>query len=203
MTPNRDLNKFWDWFVDNSLHLSSERITPETIASLDAKMLDINPDLSWEIGPGKSKPSLFVISPNLNKNLVEAAKTVICAAPDLPGWEFYATRQSKIWNHQFSMKGSEGEELRLNTSKWVFVRLLHSNGFRELILSDSRLPELTEKDCWQAAAIVLESILGEEVMMNEIDGFSLLASLAPKLQENARPLTILNDTFKIEMCKLK
>ena len=48
---------------------------------------------------------------------------------------------------------------------------------------------------WQAAAIVLESILGEDVVLDKIDSFELVDRLELRFEQLARPIQQLRDAF--------
>ena len=41
------------------------------LEDLDKRIVDLDPMLSWEIGPGSSEPLQLVISPNLDLDLLK------------------------------------------------------------------------------------------------------------------------------------
>src|ERR1700723_2125751 len=92
MKSNKHLSEFWQWFVAHAQDISSES-QPELLKTLDEKLCKIDSRLSWEIGPGRHEPWFLAISPNLDRDLVNNARAVVAAAPEIPGWEFYTPRQ--------------------------------------------------------------------------------------------------------------
>ena len=160
--------------------------------TLDEKLRAVDPKLSWEIGPGRHEPWLLSISPNLDRELVEESREVVNAAPEIPGWEIYAMRQPKQWDYQVEIE-EDGSAISicLDASGWQFVLLRYPDGFREILLTSSDLPNMTENQRWQAAAIVLEGILGEQTLMEKIDDFELVSGLEPRFADKVRPISAL------------
>ena len=76
----------------------------------------------------------------------------------------------------------------LDATGWGFVLLEYPDGKHEVLLQANNLPELDGDERWQAAAIVLESILGEEVLMNTIDEFELLDQLEPRFAQRRQSI---------------
>ncbi len=57
------------------------------------------------------------------------------------------------------------------------------------------MPDLDDDQCWQSAAVALESILGEDVLMNTISEFSLTRQLSPEMAKEARSIHQLASAF--------
>ena len=197
--PNESENKtqidaFWVWFVQNSERLRPNGNEPEVVSILDQKLRVINERLSWEIGPGKQKPWQFVVSPNLDKGLLAKTQEMVAVAPELPDWEFYPTRQPKEWDYRVELNSDDPNQIiEIDASSWEFVLLRYPDGLREVLLYSGNLPTLNKNDRWQAAAIVLESLIGEESMMTKIDEFDLVSDLEPRFSERKRPITMLRE----------
>ena len=51
--------------------------------------------LSWEIGPGSHELHQFVISPNLDRRLLQKAREIVSRAPVVESWEFYSAKEAK------------------------------------------------------------------------------------------------------------
>jgi len=191
MKSNRHLSNFWNWFAANAEAISSE-VHPELLETLDNKLGQVDLRLSWEIGPGRHEPWFLAISPNLDKALVNDAREAVAQAPEIPGWEFYATRQPKQWDFQFEIESDSSDEpIHLNASDWQFVLLRYPDGLREIILTSPNLPPLTDDQRWQAAAIVLEGVLGEEALLANVDEFELVSSIEPRFADKQRPISAL------------
>jgi len=191
MRSKKHLNEFWCWFSDKAQDIASEA-HPELLDVLDTKLREVDPRLSWEIGPGRHEPWFLAISPNLDKDLADEARKVVAEAPEIQGWELYAMRQPKQWDYKVEIdEDGSAQSLSLDASKWQFVLLRYPDGLREVLLTSSNLPTMTENQRWQAAAIVLEGILGEQVMLEKIDEFELVPKLEPRFAEKQRPISAL------------
>ena len=168
--------------------------TPRLLEELDGRVHDLDSMLSWEVGPGTSTPWQLVISPNLNRDLRQKAQEIVSQAPELEGWEFYPARRPKDWNYKVLMERSNGgEPLQLDASGWSFVLLQYPDGVKEVLLQGTNLPTLNDDERWQAAAITLESILGEDVVMDRINEFDLVDKLEPRFAEKQRPIQHLRE----------
>jgi hypothetical protein len=182
------LAEFWNWFRRNAQALAN-RQNEALVADLDRRVADLNSGLSWEIGPGLSKPWQFVISPNLNRDLRDLAQSLISHAPALADWEFHSTRRRKDWNYTFEIEVDRGGTRKhLNASAWTFVLLRHPNGLREILLKAERLPKLSSEQRQLAASIVLESVLGEDLLLDSVDEFELVGELDLRFADRQRPI---------------
>lgn len=182
--------EFWTWFSKIASSLSADIQNPSLLEELDSRLAHLNSKLSWEIGPGSSEPWQLIISPNLDTGLRQTAMDIISHAPVLEGWEFYPARRPKEWDYKFCIErtGREAELIELDATGWGFVLLEYPDGKHEVLLQANNLPELDGDERWQAAAIVLESILGEEVLMNTIDEFELLDQLEPRFAQRRQSI---------------
>lgn len=70
----------------------------------------------------------------------------------------------------------------------------YPDGSHELLLQGENLPPLDDDDRWQAAAITLESILGEDVLLDKINEFELVDELEPRFAEKRKPIQRLRET---------
>lgn len=192
MSEEANIEEFWRWFSGIAAALAFDIENPSLLEHLDKRIVDLDPRLSWEIGPGSSEPLQLVISPNLDLDLLQEARKIISAAPVLEGWEFYSTRRPKNWDYKLLMERSEGgDPIQLDTSGWTFVLLQYPDGTREVLLRASNLPALNEDERWQAAAMTLEGILGEEELLNRISEFELVNRLEPRFAPKERPIQYL------------
>jgi hypothetical protein len=190
------IDGFWKWF-SSAARLMSGNVENRTFADeLDRRMREFDPKLSWEIGPGATRLWQLVISPNLDRELREKARVIVARAPEAIGWKFHSARQPKNWNYQFEIGAADRSDLiRLDASNWTFVLLKYPNGAHEVLLRSDDVRLLTEDERWQAAAIVLESILGEELVMDKISEFELLDELEPRFALKQRPIQDLRIAF--------
>jgi hypothetical protein len=194
MKPKK-ISAFWAWFSSISDELAANVEEKAVLEELDKKVRDLHPGLSWEIGPGRTREWQLVISPNLDRELRSLARAIVAQAPVLPEWQFYAARRPKDWNYQFQI-GTEGGHLRnLDASRWKFVLLEYPDETQEILLQASDAISLREDERWQAAAIVLESILGEDMVLDRIGEFELVGELEPQFAADARPIQELRDVL--------
>jgi hypothetical protein len=194
-TPPRGtsrIDEFWRWFSGIAATLESNLETPALLKELDTRLRNLSPKLSWEIGLGLSKPCQFVISPNLSRDLREEARKIVTRAPFLPSWEFYAVRQRKEWQYKLELGR---QRLPIDASGWTFVLLRYPDGAHEVLLKGKDLPPLSSDERRQAAAIVLESILGEEVVLNRVNEFELVEKLEPQFAEKESPIQRLREAL--------
>lgn len=190
------IDDFWRWFETIAAALSSDITNSELLEELDLKLHRIDPRLSWELGPGLTGEWQLVISPNLNPALREKASAIISGAPVLPKWEFYAARQPKEWNYQFKLEGTGGRDISLDASSWEFALYRYPDGAHEIVLYGDNLPPLESDQSWQAAAITLESILGEDALMERVQDFSLEDISNRESHMETRPIQYLRKAVK-------
>lgn len=195
MTENGKIKEFWVWFHAIGVSLEADIQNQSLLEELDRRMRQLDASLSWEVGPGAHEPSQLVISPNLDPDLRQKAQEIISQAPVISGWEFYSARRPKEWDYKLVMERSGGQEpVQLDTSGWGFVLLRYPDGGYEILLQGDNLAVLDDDERWQAAAITLESILGEEILLDKIREFELVDQLEPRFAEKRKPIQGLRET---------
>jgi hypothetical protein len=191
-----DIRAFWNRFRDFAPALASNIHDGAALSELDTRIHCIHPQLSWEVGPGTTKPFQLVISPDLQRDMRNVARHVVARAPLIDDWEFHAARQPKRWDFHFTFdRDSKLGAVALDASQWTFVLLRHQDGTREVVLAAPGLPVLTDDQRRYAAAVVLESVLGEDIVLDSIDEFDLVDELEPELALKARPIRDLQSAF--------
>jgi hypothetical protein len=195
MTEKRKVEGFWNWFCGIASSLAVDVENPSLIEQLDLRINELDSMLSWEIGPGSCEPWQLVISPNLDRDLRPKAQEIISHAPVIQGWEFHSARRPKDWDYKLLLERSEGREgVQLDVPHWEFVLLRYPDGGQEVLLQGDNLSALDDDERWQAAAIILESILGEEVLLDKISEFELVEQLEPRFAEKRKPIQRLRET---------
>ena len=193
----RSSTEFWSWFRLTSEAIALNPHDSALLAELDVRVRRLGPKLSWEIGPGLSKPWQLVISPSLNPDLRELAKSIVAASPALRDWEFHSARQPKKWDFKFELEDPKGRVPKeLDVSTWKFVLLKYPDGKNEILLRADGQTKLTRKQRKLAATIVLESILGEEMLLDCVDDFQLVEKLETRLSKMLRPIQRLRDAVR-------
>lgn len=187
-------SEFWRWFSRRSKLISSNPNNNDLINELDEKVSLTWPSLAWEIGPDSAGGWYFALSPNLNRKLLNQARKAIQSAPNIPGWKFYSARQKKIWTGEFQIETDNGIK-HLNSSGWRFIFLQHTTGEKELVLITQEADLLDPDDRWQAAAIVIEGLIGEECLLSNIDIFCLESNIDDQLYSKTKPISLLPEMF--------
>lgn len=194
MTQERSIGEFWNWFRNIAALLAANVEERSLLQQLDARIRVLDSALSWEIGPGGCEPWQLVISPNLNRDLRSKAREIISLAPVIQGWEFHSGRRPKDWDYRLAMERSDGRgPVQLDASGWEFVLLRYPDGGQEVLLQGDNLSSLDDDERWQAAAITLESILGEEVLLDRIAEFELVDQLEPRFAQKRKPIQRLRE----------
>lgn len=195
ITDKRKIDEFWAWFRSIAAPLAANIENSPLLEELDARIHDLDSELSWEVGPGSHEPWQLVISPNLDRDLRPRTQEIISHAPVVQGWEFHAARRPKEWDYKLLMERADGRDpVQLDASRWGFVLLRYPDGGQEVLLQGDNLSSLDDDERWQAAAITLESILGEEVLLDRISDFELVDQFEPRFAEKRKPIQHLRET---------
>lgn len=195
MTNKRKVEAFWSWFNGVASSLAENLENPALLKELDERIRGLDPELSWEVGPGLYESRQLVISPNLDPDLRPKAQEIISCAPVIHGWEFHPARRRKEWDYKLLMQRSDGgEPIDLDASEWEFVLLRYPDGGQELLLRGGNVSSLDADERWQAAAITLESILGEDILLDKITEFELVDHVEPQFADELKPIQNLRET---------
>ncbi|MFT3679941.1 MAG: hypothetical protein QM791_06690 [Ferruginibacter sp.] len=113
---DKDILKFWKWFIENNDKLESDSYDPAILQQLDKTISHW--DLNWEIGPGLSKENSLTISPKANQKLLQLTEQIISKAPIVDKWEFFSTKQPKEnWN----LLELNQDNISVDASEWEYV----------------------------------------------------------------------------------
>lgn len=164
--------RFWGWFAANAeklrrLHANREFVA---VAREVNKALDkVDPQLAWEIGPGKGEPNLLTISAEGNAALRPLAEMMIRLAPHLEGWEFYSSRPSRPAPSVIRLPESDQA---FDTSGWGFAPVEQlETGRLDLVIVDNKLAESDRERALKAVSIYLDQLLGEDTVETWIGKF--------------------------------
>jgi len=186
---------FWTWFTEIAQSLAYNLDNPHLLEELDRRVSELHPSISWEVGPGRKASSQLVISPNLDRDLLPITRRIISYAPSMANWEIYAARQSKQWNYILKIEDESGMELCFDVSSWTYVLLKYPQGDYEVVIKSNK-PLPSSKDvCWQISAIILESEMGEELLLEKIGTFTLVEALDAKWLAREKPIKDLRRAF--------
>jgi hypothetical protein len=187
-----DIDEFWRWFsgAANALANLANGVEDEVLLDeLTERVNRLHPALVWEIGRGTFKPMQFVISPNHDPDLRGIASGAVARAPNLPDWEFHATKlPSEDWNYIVNMRTDDGSWVKIDVSGWMFVLLRHSSGAHKVVLGGRGMPRLSEDVRLHVVVLALEAILGEAVMLDRIDALEFVDEIKPQWAAAARSI---------------
>jgi hypothetical protein len=116
------------------------------------------------------------------------AEEIVSKAPEIPNWEFYASRPPKQWDLQFLMRNKAGRSVCIDARQWQYSLVSYDNGsFFDITLFGRQLPKMDEVAVQQAATIVLQGELGERrfleiigrVAFRRLDEGPIMAELSP------------------------
>jgi hypothetical protein len=172
---------FWKWFAENSENLKSfyegdqlEDLSLEIGSELDK----IDPQIAWEMGPGKKQPYLFAISGEGNPQLVKIAHLIVQLAPELQDWELYSSRPSRPAPRVVRLPES-GEAF--DTGEWEFIPLEQpGKGRLDLIIVSGQLAGAERANALRAISIYLDQSLGEDVVEDWIGKFKVESPVASR-----------------------
>lgn len=190
-----NISEFWSWFARSAGVVGFDPTEPEFVHALDEKVRTVEAGLSWEIGSGGVKAWTLVISAGFNAKLRVIACALIEAAPDLPQWEFLSSRPPKHWDYVFQLERYEGEALRIDATDWTFVLLQYPDRSQEILLKGDVASEMSEDERREAATVVLESILGEEKLMDFAGSYELVGHIDARFISGQRPIQQLSEAI--------
>lgn len=178
--PIEAIGRFWRWFAASAERLKNlystnrlEGLTREINRELDK----VEPELAWEMGPGKKKPYLLTISGEGNPRLRELADLMIRLAPtNLEGWELYAARPARSAPEVVRLPES-GESFK--TVDWKFIPLEHpKSGRLDLVVVDDQLARSVRETALRAVSLYLDQLLGEDTVETWIGEFRVESPIA-------------------------
>jgi len=180
---------FWNWFHVNAGSIVSEIEKGARLDELDRKVNNLAPDLSWEVGPGIDKQWQLVISPNLNRSLRKTACMIVAGSPELDEWEFHSARQKKDWDYRVEIEIDKIDTpLSIDAKSWRFVLLRYPDGVQEILIEANGIPKVEKEDRRLICEVVLESLLGEETLLNSVDEFELVDKFESQLEAQVRSI---------------
>ncbi len=172
--------QFWGWFIKSAEKLKTlystnqmESLTTEVNREIDK----VEPELAWEMGPGKKKPYLFTISGEGDPRLRELTDLMIRLAPaNLEGWELYSARPARPAPSIVRLPES-GESFK--TAEWKFIPVEHpASGTLDLVIVDDRLARSNRETALKAVSLYLDQLLGEDTVEVWIGEFRVESATA-------------------------
>jgi hypothetical protein len=178
--PLEAISEFWRWFADSAERLKNLYSTNQMeslMREINREIDKVEPELAWEMGPGKKKPYLLTISGEGDPRLRELADLIIQLAPaDLEGWELYAARPPRPAPRIVRLPES-GEVFE--TVDWKFIPLEHpKSGRLDLVIVDDQLVRSDRETALKAVSLYLDQLLGEDTVETWIGEFRVESAAA-------------------------
>jgi hypothetical protein len=185
MGPTREqIEEFWRWFAgarEEIAKLLDARNARELADMIQARLSRLYPSLQWEVGPGLRKEFQFVISPGGRLELRPLIREIVGRAPELPDWEFHGSRQPAPGRLTVTLPESG---VTISARGWTFSHSLNPLTARiDLILHDDRLCKLENVPRLRAALLILDGLLGEELVEDWLGDLAVTPS-----RRDARPI---------------
>lgn len=183
---------FWSWF-----QLNEQRIAHAYDAG-DSNMLE---DLlservalaafgaGWEIGPYALPLNAFVVSPG-KRELVAVCRDLVAAAPDIPGWRFFAGKPPKdLRSLTIEISGNE-----VRADHWHYRLTSYGDGEfvdLELFYEECDLPAPVDAEL--AGELLVEALIGETVSLERVGEIQLVLVSKVGGVEHSTPLRFLKE----------
>jgi hypothetical protein len=175
------IKSFWDWFSANVEKLKDLYATnqlEQLSEQVNVRLDKIDPQLAWEMGPGKERANLLTISAEGSPERRRLADLMIRLAPHMEGWEFYSARPSRSAPAVIRLPNS-GESFR--TAGWEFIPVEHQRtGRLDLVIVDDELAHSDPETALKAVSIFLDELLGEDTVETWIGEFTIGSRVATK-----------------------
>lgn len=191
-----EIRMFWEWFLKNCDNFGHKFENAYLVDELDDRINKLG-DFSWEIGPGKIKEDLLVISPNGDPELLQQTMLIVSNAIPCDNWEFYYAKQPKEWEFRFDFETEDGKQVEIDASQWEYVLLRYEDGLFGIVIKAScHLEPLNDDEKLMAAEMVLDSILGEELRIQKICEIDIVGAFDNAEQSKASEIKNLTSHLK-------
>jgi hypothetical protein len=174
------IEAFWQWF---SLHhseienLLDQKDTSALARRVNAAVNLLSPQIAWEIGPGLVSPYMLALPPEGDASLRGIIDQIMQAAPKIQGWEFHSSRPVRPFQPEIRLPEMG---LTLQTSDWQFSLEPTRGASRlELHVYDDRLAAFDEKIALTAVFILLDAVLGEDMVEKWVGDIRVYPSPLP------------------------
>lgn len=184
-SPDRDA-AFWTWFKDHRLEIAKIKKADEPIANeIASELHKVDPRLIFELGIG-IEPKEFIVSADGRREVFNAVKRLVAAAPAVPGWKIIAFRPRK--SADLTIELGEGTKLGANDLYFMVLPTTKPPAPLDIIVYVPGLGENKDKDdaLKQVGFLLLDATLGEYDTETRLGGVAF-RSTAEK-PPSAKPL---------------
>ncbi len=171
----QEINDFWLWFQRRVLPslLQDEIPASPVVDELDERVGTLG--LSWELGPSPdgSEDWAFAVSFSADLRRMTRAEAVVTASPEMRRCQVLLGKPPKNWDGivEFSVRG---RSLRFSTADWRCKVVPMAGGVAIVVTHDVLDEQIDEDGIAAAAAIAVQSELGEERFARRVRDLSLV-----------------------------
>ena len=186
------MSDFWRWFKSNEHALfDAYGDFCNLYKELDERFNRFTACLGWEIGPQGEGLMCFVVSPNMQHNLIDQAREVISHHPNLENakWRFHVGRQRRPWSDIIRIAQSEKSFFSaIDLSKWkhLVFRVPDSELF-DIVFSCGEDCPLSDDELDELATMVAVGLLGEMVVLEKVDQIEVVKAFDGDRANRAKP----------------
>jgi len=159
------ISAFWRWFSNHHRDVEAaldRNNTAGLTQQMNAQIDKLSSEIAWEIGPGLVKPYMLVFPTAGGEESKVAVGRIMERAPRIEGWEFHASRPTRPYPPEIQLPE---QGLTIQTLDWHFVLKATPNADRfDLQILDDKLASLDERTALTAVFILLDSVLGEDMV---------------------------------------
>jgi len=204
---------WWQVFRENEEQLNAA-FAPHADSDFDIgkfmhdNFSKISPDMSWEFGPGQTKKHVFAIAPERKRDLEPLARMIADLAPiNFKFFEICINRPLTEWDTYV-----QWQDGRLSWKSPKGIHFMAEKGEHDLInLVFYTKPEHQDERTYDNCYIMMESLLGEEVVRDWIGYVDLEESKAKGLfgrgktnfPPGTKPVSELRESIAKEIAKIK
>jgi hypothetical protein len=178
------IDSFWNWFIENRDAIGKVDLSNFIINEMESQLYSIG-NFDWEIGPGRNKLHFFAISPAGDPDYLNAARTVISAAPNLTDWEFYPAKPPRDWDLKVELQ-IDNEIVAVDCKRWEFVLYKFSDGVFDLLFIPHGMEQMPRQVQYFASTILLDGEIGEANRIELIREVEIVSAWSEKQAKFAR-----------------
>lgn len=189
MNENEVIEDFWGWFQSFEFEIYLNYENPNFMKHVDTRVNKISLDLSWEIGPIGESGIYFSLSPEMNGQLMRLAAKTIAHSYESKLWKFLVGRQRRPWSDLLEVLDDELNSASVfNLSEWTHVVYKDKeDGLYDIVFSANCRNHETE-DLIRIANIAAIGLLGEVVVMEQINSIEVVSFFEEKTNAVAKPI---------------
>lgn len=194
MVAEHLIAEFWQWFKSVCGCFGDKFQNQELIDELNSRVERMG-RFAWELGPGvkDNRNNALILTPCGDPALLVETRTVIEAAPECPGWEFYPAKPPKEWSRQLILQADDGSRVSINASGARYVLLQYPDGVFDVLLADRGIAALPVDLRQTATELLLDGELGEERRMVSIRSVDVVVEFKGEMQRKSSRISCLDD----------